>query len=453
MFLDEKICQAALLMSKTLKLILDELTALRSERKNKAGFESSKERNPRAREFDFIQSEHVLAFAHKRTITSDRCRPRIQQLLVAVYDRHSRKTSQRDVAFLQDYTDRFAALRELIRIQFSSMTDIFHKLDRNGTGRLTVGELMDCLTNLHVPWQQVSGLTRVEFTNLVDRQKSGNVDILDFLGAMGLTPRLPWSALPALEQWEEYTNKILELDLLNLEPCKPLWYSEEIAPYRPPSVPSKIVSHQSDVVFLCREDLDFIQTKVRRIEKFLCDFNDNKRELCRLRNDLQNVTEAEERKAESNRRREEEENEQKRLKQEAGLALVMSESGTKRSIFGGTNQRVELSQFKKPNDDELINYFDGIDAHVDPVERRYREFFKKVGLSLFAGDKIRRVFAKHAKGDHVDDESTFCRILAELAGPTVPGTKLRQHWLTASVGGTVSLDVFTFIMWYKSINS
>ena len=461
-------------MSRTFHRIKDEIEAMRASRRVPSRKCSSAPHLPSYRYSDNVDEGNLVEYLGKRAITCERCRPRIPHVYVKVHDRHNRLSTHVDVAFLQDYIDRYAALRELIRVQFNSVTDIFHKLDLNGNGRLTVEELMDCLTNLHVPWQQVSGLTRVEFSNLVDEQNSGVVDILEFLGAMGLTPRLPWSALPPLEQWEEYTNKILELDMMNLEPCQPLWWSVlddssrqttmhglvNIIKRSKPEVAERLMSPASPLishadfsrttVYLSREDLDFIQTKVRRIEKFLRDFNDNKRELCKLKNDLQNVTEAEERMAESNKKLEEEENEQRRLKQEAGLALVMNESGTKRSIFGN-RIKVELSQFKKPSDDELVNFFD-TRKQINMHELAFREFLKTRGLSILAGDRIRRVFERYA-GVCVTCEETFSVILADLLDSDIPPSKLRQYWLTASVGGAVALDLLTFISWFTTLNS
>jgi hypothetical protein len=461
-------------MSRTFQRIKEELDAMRASRRvtSRKCLSAPVSRSPIRSHISMTDS--LVEYVGKRAITCERCRPRIPHVYVTVHDRHKRSTSHVDVAFLQDYDDRYAALRELIRIQFNSVTDIFHKLDLNGNGRLTVEELMDCLTNLHVPWQQVSGLTRVEFSNLVDCHNTGIVDILEFLGAMGLTPRLPWSALPPLEQWEEYTNKILELDLMNMEPCQPLWWSVldgtsrqthglvtmNIIKRSSLDVAERLMSPSSSrdkqgdfsrtTVYLSRDDLDFIQTKVRRIEKFLRDFNDNKRELCKLKNDLQNVTEAEERMAESNKKREEEEIEQRRLKQEAGLALVMNESGTKRSIFGNRN-KVELSQFRKPSEDELVNFFD-TRKNININELAFREFLKTRGLSLFAGDRIRRVFERHA-GTCITCEETFSVVMADLVDSDIPQSKLKQFWLSASVGGTVSLNLLSFISWFTAFNS
>ena len=445
---------SCVLMSRTLMRIQEEIRRIREDRKSFRRPRRDTASAPSASSrFDLVNASNFFELAEQRSRTADRCRPRIPHVFVSVHDRSSRTRSHVDVAYLQDYGDRFAALRELIRIQFNSVTDIFHKLDKNGNGKLTVPELMDCLTYLHVPWQQVSGLTRMEFTNLVDSQGLGIVDILEFLGAMGLTPRLPWSCLPPIEQWEEYTNKILELDLLNLEPSKPLWWSV-IDTGNPVADSSRrridhLIDSSMATVFVSREDLDYIQTKVRRIEKFIRDFNDNKREVAKLKNDLQNVTEAEERKAESNRRREEEENEQRRLKQEAGLALVMNESGTKRSIFGNRN-RVEFSQFGKPCEDELVAYFD-THRNIEEKEVMFRQFAKSKGLSVFAADRIRRLFDKHTSGGRVDEVS-FIKIVDELVDVDLPTTKLRQYWLAASAGGTESLDLFGFISWFITLN-
>jgi hypothetical protein len=369
----------------------------------------------------------------------------------------------------------------------------------NGNGYLTVDEIESELNALRIPWQQVTGLTRSQLHKLIDIDKTGTIDILDFLGEAGLTPRPPWSSLPPLEQWEEYSSKILELDLLNLEPSKPLWWSDETQEglgrpgtstvktriptntvlcllrncssiplmekyIRCNTAPSDSSRRRADTSFLAREDLDYIQTKVRRVEKFLKDFNENKRELAKLRTELQNVTEAEERKAEFTKKKEQEEEEQRKAKQQAGMALVMSDTGDKRSIFGASN-KVELTQFKKPKD--FVDYFDIENIQtVDNHEVEYRMFLKSLGVSVVLGDRIKRIFSdncsqaqeatrnstwnQHGPFSGSLNEAEFGRVLSILLNVEIPQSRMKQLWISASNGGSAPVELFSFITWYNS---
>ena len=365
-----------------------------------------------------------------------RCRPRIPKLLVTVSDPYSSARTQRDVAYLQDYPDRMRALRECIEVMFGSSTKVFRKLDVTGSGTLSLSDLDKGLRSLRIPWQQVTGLTRVEFFKLLGG--GGRVDILEFLGKPGLTSRPHWSQLSLLDQWEDYCKKVIDLDLTNLEYNPPLWNGISTPSA---ATPLTVVDPNHAAQRLAREDLEVIQSKVVRIEKFLNDFAENKRDLGKLRMDLASVTEGQERQLEIRRQREEEEREKQRIKTAAGMALVTN-GDTKISIFGKKNV---LSVFEQPED--LEHAFD-LESLVSPDEIAFREMVRRSGLSLSQGDRVREAFAAHAS-----DRSSLSSIEFDLAircllgiPAAQPAPRLAGFWTTVAKGRSrVCLeDVLTF---------
>ena len=302
-----------------------------------------------------------------------RCRPKLPIIGVQSVDPDTKELSTVDVSYLQDYPDRLDALRECIEVMFQSSTEVYKRLDLDGCGTLTFEELEKGLKRLHVPWQQVTGLTRAELFKLLGRDR---IDILEFLGKPCLTSRPHWSQLSLRDQWEDYCNKVLDLDLGNTSCSPPLWAGMASKEKRHPSPNASTP--------LNREDLDYIQSKIVRIERFLSDFAENKRDLIKLKLELSTVTESEDRVAEMKRKRDEEEKEKERIKREAGMALVTTGDGSgKISIFG---KRSNISVFNEPSKDALEDAFSGI---VPDEERQFRILLSEVGLSLIRGDRIR----------------------------------------------------------------
>jgi hypothetical protein len=342
----------------------------------------------------------------------------------------------------------------------------------NGSGQLSLVELVDGMKNLRVPWQQVTGLTRAKLFSLVDPTKSGRVDILEFLGKDSLTARRDWSELSPLEQWEEYANKVIDLDLTSMEYSVPLWSEsgselvqklerlEEASRRKLNRILRSSIS-QDQRVFLdlvksgstctmSREDLDYIQTRVVRIEKFLKDFNENKRDLVKIKLNLANVTESQERLAELKRKREEEEREKQRRKTEAGMALV-SDGDSRISIFGNKST-VELGQFRDPREDELDKFFSLTNSSlVDQSELEFRQLLDKLGLTLVEGDKVRASFRRNSSkksGEETLDFSEFASTMQDLQGTTAL-SRLSGYWPSLSVArGSVNLS--EFLTWYSS---
>ena len=349
----------------------------------------------------------------------ERCRPRIPKLFVTVTDPYTRAVSQTDVAHLQDYPDRMRALRECIEIMFGSSTEVFRKLDVAGCGTLSLSELDKSLCSLRVPWQQVTGLTRVQFFKILGG--GGRIDILEFLGKPGLTSRPHWSQLPLVDQWDDYCKKVIELDLTNLQYAPPLWGDVCLDTHCRPGPASE--GH------LAREDLEFIQSKVVRIEKFLGDFCENKRDLVKLRSDLAGVTEGQERQSELRRQREEDEREKQRIKTAAGMALV-TDGDTKISIFG---KKSVLSVFSNP--DELEHAFD-LEDLVSAPEIAFRDLVKQCGLSLTQGDRVRDTLTTHSADQTSLTEPEFDLALRSLLGipRNQPAPRLAGFWTTVSRG-------------------
>ena len=345
----------------------------------------------------------------------ERCRPRLPRVLVRPMNSHQKGNPAVDVAYLQDYTDRLSAIRECIEVMFPSTTEVYKRLDLNGNGLLSFNDLESGLTRLRVPWQQVSGLSRMEFMKLAGGSK---IDILEFLGKSNLTTRPHWSVLSLRRQWEDYCNKVIELDLLKVVYGAPLWANLGV------SIPERTSSQPS--VPLAREDLDFIQTKMVSIEKLLADFSDNKRELVKLRLDLSSVTEAVEKAAEAKRRREEEEKEKMRVKRAAGMALV-TDGDTRISIFGRNHS---LSVFEEPTEDELVNAFEGI---LSGRVIQFRSFLKSVGIPLLIGDSIRGAVRKLTASDTVS-QAEFDSLLKRMQKSNLNSGMASNLWMSVSHG-------------------
>lgn len=396
----------------------------------------------------------------------ERCRPRVVRLEVNAFDPRVKRKNKVDIAFLQDLPDQLDALRKCAVIMFGSSTEIYRRLDVNGTGSLTVRELEAGLQNNGIPWQQVTGWTRVQLFNRVDPGKSGAVDILEFLGKEELTARPHWSELSTLEQWEEYSNKVIDLDLMNLEYSGPLWCKSGSGLARKlealeESSKRKLNRLLQNSTYLnprsfdekrthamSREDLDHIQTKVVQIEKFLKDYNENKRDLIKIKMDLANVTESQERLAEMRRRREEEERERQRRKTEAGMALV-SDGNSKISIFG-KKSLVELTQFREPTEAELPLYFSLTNPSLlNESEIQFRNLLKSLNMSLVEGDKVRRAFLSHCSSkDGFMNIDEFGNAISDLIDMTLPLTRLQLCWSSASSDDRLSLD--QFVSWFST---
>ena len=407
----------------------------------------------------------------------DRCRPRLLKLEVPSVTPGTNERVPVDVAYLQDNPDRLAALRECIEIMFGSSTDIYRKLDTNGSGIVTPSELESGLNSLRIPWQQVTGLTRAQLHALVDRDKSGSVEILDFLGKMALTARPDWALMSLTEQWEQYCNKVIELDLTNLVSNPPLWTEPQEVTAKLDAMEkasrrklSHLIRNSSiDLKLLhtkfagdpgggapcsmSREDSDFIQTRIVKIEKFLKDFNENKRELVKIRMDLAGITESQERAAELKRKREEEEREKQRIKTQAGMALVSGENG-KISIFGKKSNSVIFSQFAEPREDELGNFFSlSNPSLLSQDEIQFRQLLRGLGLSAIEGDKIKGVYAKHCSGDMMsqDQFNAVMRDLLKIAPELVPVSRFHGYWISAACGKD-HIAFSDFITWYSNFS-
>ena len=376
---------------------------------------------------------------HKDRINMKRCRPRIPSIVVQVRSAGARDDRFMEVAYLQDYDDRLSAIRECLRIMFTSATELYKRLDINGDGVLTFEELEHGLRELRVPWQQITGLTRAElFASIGTRQ----VDILQFIGRTCLTARPHWSLLTLKQQWEEYCNKVVGLDLVNTSYGQPLWAKIDA------TVPRNVKT--SGNVGLNRDDLDFIQTKTVRIEKFLADFGENKRDLIKLRNDLSTVTDSEERAVEIKRRREEEERERQRAKRAAGMALVTADDGnTTIPIF---RRKKALSVFNEPSQDELIGAFDDL---VSAEELEFRKLLKSYGIAIHVGDRLRSVIRSVTSLHEVsqtDFESAVNIIATHGTGPTRQG--ILNHWTSFSHGRpTIPINELVVLLARSKIGS
>jgi hypothetical protein len=337
-----------------------------------------------------------------------------------------------DVAYLQDYDDRPAAIRECLKVMFPSATELYKRLDVNRSGYISFDELVVGLREIKVPWQQISGLTRAEFSAWIG---TSEVDILKFIGRTCLTARPNWSQLTLRQQWEEYCRKVARLDLMNTSYGQPLWAKDDsgIARY----------VRTSGNVALDREDLDFIQAKIARIEKFIADFGANKRDLIKLRNDLSYVTDLEERGVEIERKREDEERERQRAKRAAGMALVTADDGsTTFSIFG---KNKTLSVFKEPSQEELIV---AIDDLVSVQEREFRKVLKSCSIPIHVGDRFRsaiRSVTPHPEVSQAEFESILNLITGSGTGHTRQVTRL--HWPSFSRGrSTIPINELVIVL-------
>jgi hypothetical protein len=420
----------------------------------------AKERNPSS------LNEDAMTFAPHENRMNDchlnwRVRPRLPHLLIRT-TRSNMGSRVVDVAHLQDYPDRLSALRECIWIMYDSVTEVYRRLDRHGNGSLTLAELGNGLNKLHVPWQQVTGLTRVQLFDLIDPTSSGFIEILAFLGKTLLTPRPDWTSLSIQEQWDEYCKRVLDMDMTYMIPNPPIWntvFRSRVGDEcdtklrrmkTDPRFNSRLIKSDGNPgELLSREDLDFIQTKLVRIEKFLKDFNENKRELTRIKHELSNITECAERASEQKRRREEEERERQRVKTEAGMALVRSENG-RISLFG-RQRGVHLSQFEKPNEIDLLSFFclsnPGL---ISRDEMHFRNLLRNIGLSLIDGDKVKALFVKHTGTPIEVNEIQFVFVLRDLLKmppELVPTPRFRGYWVSAG-GGKEKLSLHDFLWWY-----
>ena len=349
----------------------------------------------------------------RTTAVPERCRPRLPSVMIPSVDPVSHKKIMLEVGHLQDYPDRLKAIRELIKLQFGSdLSFVYRKLDINGTGMISVEDLFIGLKYLSISWQQVTGLTRVQLEELLD-SSNGLVDIMDFLGIESVAPVSDWSSLPLVDQWEQYCQKVTESII----------YDSSVFVTRKP-IPDMRVGD--------------IQSLVHKIEDSLRDYNENKRYMLKLRTEFQNVTEQEDKKAELARHREEIEAKQRQLKAEAGLALL-GDGARRLSIFGN-NTTIEFSGFKKPTEDELINYFALSNPTLLTVEEKeFRQFLKKHKIHIKRGDYIRKIFDKyHPIGE---SESKFNAFMKEL----LPGKPVDGYWTSFSSSGDFSL--FFFVQW------
>ena len=395
-----------------------------------------------------------------------RCRPRLPRLMIRTNCSRSNLNRKVDIAYLQDYTDRLNALRECILIMFNSVTEVYRRLDLHGTGFLSPSEIGAGLTELRVPWQQVTGLTHAQFFDLVDPTKSGSIDILSFLGKTFLTPRPPWNSLSIQEQWEEYCRRVVEMDLMNMIPSQPLWRPQSDSkidhPYSAVPRENMNFSHErgnsgsirrfeDELGPISREDLDFIQTKLVRIEKFLKEFNESKRELSRIKHELSNITESVERATELKRKREEEEREKQRLKTEAGMALVSSENG-RISLFG-KHRGLIFSQFIKPTESELLTFFSlSNPSLISRDEVHFRNLLRSIGISPIDGDKVKQLFLKHSGASLNADQDQFILVLRDLlkiSPDFVPISRFRGYWFTAG-SGKERISLNDFLVWYAN---
>lgn len=373
-----------------------------------------------------------------------RCRPRVPKLVVQTRNPITKEKVAKDIAYLQDYDDRLLALRECIRVMFGSVSEIYRRLNCNGNGFLSLSELESGMNDLHIPWQQVTGSTHSELATMIDVGKSASVDILEFLGVKGLTPRPDWSMLSVHDQWEEYSNRVIEMDLTQMVYSPPLWAGSSSGCQSGMPIESRrklfrimdSCCTDANSVHLSRDDMDFIQTKIVKIEKFLKDFNDSKRELAFIKQELASITESQERAAELRKRKEEEEREKQRIKTEAGLALVSGEHG-KISIFGKT-RNVQLSMFREPNEEELRNYFSLTNPSLlSKDEISFRARIKVMGLTTVQGDKVKKLFTKYGSGGVEVNQDQFVGVLTELlkiSAEIVPLSRFKSYWISASGG-------------------
>jgi hypothetical protein len=431
-----------------------------------------------------ISPEELLAMYRKpRSISQDRCRPVMKSLEIVCYDPATKEKSRTDLAYLQEWPDKLSALRELLRAKFGSSSEILRKLDMNGRGILSLPELEAALASSHVPWQQITGLTRNELFRLLDRDNSGSVELSDLLGTMYRTPRAEWVTLPLSEQWKDYCHKIIEIDFENLIYSKPLWEyqtneEEADAHRREEQVKHRLSMSKKRAIELLRsggvdistitkylldggeaatddrmgfvsdqirhDDLDDIQSTVRRIENHLKDFSDQRRDLFAVRHHLAQVTEAEERRMADQRKKDAEEAEALRLKQEKGKALVAGGKG----LFNRTDEVLIVDRhFRPPTEDELVDFFN-INNVTDEEERVFRSLCKTVGINIIVGEKIRSLFA----GRKTVDEEQFYRILHQLKN--VPDgidmtLRFRPHWISAKKN-KLEISQSEFLHWYHA---
>ena len=407
------------------------------------------------------QSSHLRLMGPRSQDTERlRCRPRVPKLVVQTRNPITKESVAKDIAYLQDYDDRVLALRECIRVMFGSVSEIFRRLNCNGDGFLSLSELESGMNDLHIPWQQVTGSTHSELATMIDVGKSDSVDILEFLGAKGLTPRPDWSMLSVHDQWEEYSNRVIEMDLTQMVYSPPLWAGPSsecqngMMPIESRRKLFRIMDNcctDANSIHLSRDDMDFIQTKIVKIEKFLKDLNDSKRELAFIKQELASITESQERAAELRKRKEEEEREKQRIKTEAGLALVSGEHG-KISIFGKT-RNVQLSMFREPDEEELRNYFSlGNPSLLSKGEISFRARIKAMGLTTVQGDKVKKLFSKYGSGGVEVNQDQFVGVLTELLkiSPEIaPLSRFKSYWISAS-GGKESITLVEFLSWYSS---
>lgn len=367
----------------------------------------------------------------KSSESAPRCRPKVPMIIVKVHD-SDQKERIANVAYLQYYPDRLRALRECIEVMFPSTTDVYKRMDLDGCGKLSFKELEAALRRLHVPWQQVTGLTRWELLRLLGDER---VDILQFLGKPGLTTRPHWSMLSLRNQWEDYCKKVMELNLEAASCCPPLWSNVgtmgEVILRRPSTVS----------VPLSREDSEYLQSKLVRIEKFLGDFAENKRELMKLKIELSGVTESEERLAEMKRRKDEEEREKQRIKKAAGMALVTTDGDNKISIFGKKGQ---LSVFSQPTYEELPHAFSGL---VNQEDIALRNLYKEVGLSLLLGDRIHSAI-RTVTSQNVINQHEFIHImkyLRNISDENSGSSRIFSEWVSVSQGREI-LSIREFLI-------
>jgi hypothetical protein len=350
--------------------------------------------------------------------------------MVKVHDSLNREVMV-NIAYLQLYSDRMRALRECIEVMFPSTTDVYKRMDLDGCGTLSFKELETVFRRLHIPWQQITGLTRSELLQILG---SGRIDILQFLGKPGLTVRPHWSSLSLRNQWEDYYKKVYDLNLDSTACCPPLWSNigplEEAIRLRPSTISGP----------LAREDSDYLQTKVVRIEKFLADFAENKRELMKLKMELSGVTESEERLAEIKRRRDEEEREKDRIKKAAGMALVTTDGNNKISLFGKKGQS---SVFNEPSRDDMLNAFSGL---VDEKDLARRKLYTEVGLSLLVGDRIHAAMRKYTNQDNIyqNDFELIMKDLRKILTARTGIAKIVAEWVSVSQGRD-SLSIKEFL--------
>lgn len=349
------------------------------------------------------------------------------------------------------------AMRTALLLKFGSLRSVWRMLDSNGSGSLSYSEFAEGIERSKVPWKEITGLPQLkDVFKLFDVDGDHEVSLVEFLGFPDADDHHTKGPVPTATMWKRYINNV-KLSPMTL--CRqPKWNTQVPLEYR-----LQLEHHPADLAVIAenaRKDDDEvkqmkrvmnaqIEESARRVEVKIRDIGQSTEAMKVCKNTISEVYNSER----GTKNRGERTAEQKLEKAKGAFGGFASLGGPRlRPVELPRGAEQGIAHFKKPPDDELMQYFS--EKYVTDAERELRTVARRHGIPIVDAGKIYEQFSKYDEdGSGAIEREEFRNVVSDMLcvgkakGCELADTVVDQFFVTADKRRCGEVSFEDFLCW------